>query len=91
VGGRVILDEVGHPWFERGKAGAPTVRKADARPVVPRWFGPWSQWQRALEDPVPPIPAQRGTKSSMRRGMVEFERRHGAARPPDPEPAGRRA
>ncbi|GAB2973265.1 bifunctional SulP family inorganic anion transporter/carbonic anhydrase [Amycolatopsis acidiphila] len=75
AGGTVVVDEVGHPWFERGKAGEPTVRKTGARPVLPRWFAPWSQWQREQEEVVPHVPEQRGRESSMRRGMVEFERR----------------
>jgi carbonic anhydrase len=73
AGGTVLVDEIGHPWFERGKAGVPTVDKARARPVLPRWFAPWSDWQ-AQEEP-PAVPAQRGAASSMRRGMAEFERR----------------
>ncbi|KAA9154395.1 carbonic anhydrase [Amycolatopsis acidicola] len=71
-GGTVIVDEIGHPWFERGKSGAPTVHKGQARRVLPRWFAPWSEWQLAHEEPR--IPAQR-TDSSMRRGVAEFERR----------------
>ncbi|TVT30320.1 carbonic anhydrase [Amycolatopsis rhizosphaerae] len=75
AGGRVLVDEIGHPWFERGKAGEPTVHRARAKPVVPRWFAPWSQWQRGQEDTAVEVPAQRSPESSMRRGMVEFERR----------------
>jgi carbonic anhydrase len=75
AGGTVIVDEVGHPWFERGKSGEPTVHKAHARHVVPRWFAPWSEWQQAQGEPEQPVPAQRTQDSSMRRGMVEFERR----------------
>ncbi|HKS49005.1 MAG TPA: bifunctional SulP family inorganic anion transporter/carbonic anhydrase [Amycolatopsis sp.] len=75
AGGTVIVDEVGHPWFERGKAGEPTVHKARARHIVPRWFAPWSEWQLAQEKAAPEIPAQRLPESSMRRGMREFERR----------------
>ena len=74
AGGEVVVDEVGHPWFERGKSGAPTVTKAKARHAVPRWLAPWSEWQRAQEE-EPAVPRQRGPQSSMRRGMVEFERR----------------
>jgi carbonic anhydrase len=44
-GGTVIVEELGHPWFARGKAGNPTVDKAAARRAMPRWFAPWSQWQ----------------------------------------------
>lgn len=73
AGGTVVVDEVGHPWFQSGKAGEPTVHKSRARHVVPRWFAPWSQWQGTHEE-VPPIPEQR-TGSSMRRGVAEFERR----------------
>lgn len=75
AGGIVIVDELGHPWFERGKAGEPTVHKARARAVLPRWFAPWSEWQREQEEDTPPVPEQRGPDSSMRRGMVEFDRR----------------
>nr|WP_308190196.1 bifunctional SulP family inorganic anion transporter/carbonic anhydrase [Amycolatopsis sp. GM8] len=71
AGGTVLVDEIGHPWFQRGKAGEPTVHKAQAPPVLPRWFAPWSDWQEA----VPQVPEQRGRESSMRRGMVEFDRR----------------
>ncbi|HJQ45165.1 MAG TPA: bifunctional SulP family inorganic anion transporter/carbonic anhydrase [Amycolatopsis sp.] len=75
AGGEVVVDEVGHPWFARGKSGAPTVTKAKGRHVVPRWFAPWSEWQRAQEEAEVPVPRQRGADSSMRRGMAEFERR----------------
>ncbi|NKQ56543.1 bifunctional SulP family inorganic anion transporter/carbonic anhydrase [Amycolatopsis sp. K13G38] len=72
AGGEVIIDEIGHPYYERGKAGEPTVSKAGARNVVPRWFAPWSEWQAQEEVAEAAVPRQRG---SMRRGMVEFERR----------------
>jgi len=73
TGGQVIVDEIGHPWFERGKAGEPTVHKGRAQRIAPRWFAPWSEWQRASADDTAEVPQQRS--SSMRRGMVEFERR----------------
>ncbi|GAB3571652.1 SulP family inorganic anion transporter [Amycolatopsis endophytica] len=76
AGGQVIVDEIGHPWFERGKAGEPTVHKGRAQRIVPRWFAPWSDWQRASEETPAEVPEQRAPRdSSMRRGMVEFERR----------------
>jgi carbonic anhydrase len=75
AGGTVVVDEVGHPWFERGKAGTPTVHRGRARAVLPRWFAPWSEWQRAQEQTTPHVPEQRGRESSMRRGVAEFERR----------------
>lgn len=75
TGGTVVVDEVGHPWFGRGKAGEPTVHRARGRHIVPRWFAPWSQWQRAQETPAPEVPPRRAPGSSMRRGMREFERR----------------
>ncbi|GAA5159657.1 MULTISPECIES: SulP family inorganic anion transporter [Amycolatopsis] len=75
AGGTVVVDEVGHPWFERGKAGEPTVHKRRARQVAPRWFAPWSEWQRAQGTALPAVPAQRTRESSMRRGVAEFERR----------------
>lgn len=30
AGGQVLVTEIGHPWFTRGKSGEPTVHKADA-------------------------------------------------------------
>ncbi|MDQ0379891.1 bifunctional SulP family inorganic anion transporter/carbonic anhydrase [Amycolatopsis thermophila] len=76
AGGQVIVDEIGHPWFERGKAGEPTVHKGKAQRIVPRWFAPWSEWQQASAEPPVEVPRQRrGRDSSMRRGMLEFERR----------------
>jgi carbonic anhydrase len=74
-GGTVIVEELGHPWFARGKAGHPTVHKAAARRTVPRRFAPWSQWQRAAAGPV--VPAQRAApppSSSVLRGTAEYER-----------------
>lgn len=75
AGGTVIVDEVGHPWFAQGKSGEPTVTRSAAHRIVPRWFAPWSEWQRVHEsDEV--VPAQRtSSPSSMRRGMLEFQRR----------------
>ena len=76
AGGQVIVDEIGHPWFERGKAGEPTVHKAKAQRIAPRWFAPWSDWQSAQEEEPVDVPEQRAPReSSMRRGMLEFERR----------------
>lgn len=74
TGGTVVVDEVGHPWFERGKAGEPTVHRSRAQRILPRWFAPWSEWQ-AKEQGAPEVPVQRGSESSMRLGMREFERR----------------
>ena len=70
AGGTVIVDEVGHPWFERSKAGEPVVHKAKARHVVPRWFAPWSEWQQAVEEPAPEVPAP-GRGSTHRRPTVD--------------------
>jgi carbonic anhydrase len=69
--GPVTVDEIGHPWFERGTAGAPTVRRSLAARVVPRWLAPWSQWQ--AEHVV--LPAQRTASSLLCRGASEFQRR----------------
>jgi carbonic anhydrase len=35
AGGTVFVEELGHPWFARGKAGAPTVHRGHAEPAVP--------------------------------------------------------
>ncbi|WP_103351424.1 bifunctional SulP family inorganic anion transporter/carbonic anhydrase [Amycolatopsis sp. CA-128772] len=69
--GPVTVDEIGHPWFERGRSGAPTVRRSVAARVVPRWLAPWSQWQ--AEHVV--LPAQRTASSLLCRGASEFQRR----------------
>ncbi|WP_329050072.1 SulP family inorganic anion transporter [Amycolatopsis sp. NBC_01488] len=69
--GPVTVDEIGHPWFERGTAGAPTVRRSVAARVVPRWLAPWSDWQ--AEHVV--LPAQRTASSLLCRGASEFQRR----------------
>ncbi|WP_410588401.1 bifunctional SulP family inorganic anion transporter/carbonic anhydrase [Amycolatopsis sp. lyj-23] len=69
--GRVTVDEIGHPWFERGRSGEPTVRRSVAARVVPRWLAPWSQWQ--AEHVV--VPAQRTASSLLSRGASEFQRR----------------
>ncbi|MGW5719135.1 bifunctional SulP family inorganic anion transporter/carbonic anhydrase [Amycolatopsis sp. NPDC003865] len=69
--GPVTVDEIGHPWFERGTSGAPTVHRSVAARVVPRWLAPWSQWQ--AEHVV--LPAQRTASSLLCRGASEFQRR----------------
>ena len=70
-GGTVIVEELGHPWFARGKEGNPTVDKAAARRAMPKWFAPWSQWQRVAAV----VPAQRtAPPSSVLRGTAEYER-----------------
>ncbi|MET8999667.1 SulP family inorganic anion transporter [Amycolatopsis sp. NPDC004169] len=69
--GPVTVDEIGHPWFGRGRAGEPTVRRSVAARVVPRWLAPWSQWQ--AEHVV--LPAQRTASSLLCRGASEFQRR----------------
>jgi carbonic anhydrase len=69
--GPVTVDEIGHPWFERGRSGAPTVRRSVAARVVPRWLAPWSEWQ--AEHVV--LPAQRTASSLLCRGASEFHRR----------------
>ncbi|WP_410609110.1 bifunctional SulP family inorganic anion transporter/carbonic anhydrase [Amycolatopsis sp. lyj-109] len=69
--GCVTVDEIGHPWFERGRSGEPTVRRSVAARVVPRWLAPWSQWQAEHVA----VPAQRTASSLLCRGASEFQRR----------------
>jgi carbonic anhydrase len=74
-GGTVIVEEHGHPWFARGKAGTPTVHRSAARRAAPRWFAPWSEWQRATAGPAGPlVPAPRSASPSIVRGTAEYER-----------------
>jgi carbonic anhydrase len=69
AGGTVIVDEVGHPWFARGKSEAPTVSRGPSLRVVPRWLAPWSEWQ--AKDVR--VPGQR--TGALHRGASEFQRR----------------
>ncbi|WP_326947342.1 bifunctional SulP family inorganic anion transporter/carbonic anhydrase [Amycolatopsis sp. NBC_01307] len=69
--GPVTVDEIGHPWFERGRAGTPTVRRGLAARVVPRWLAPWSEWQAEHVA----LPVQRSASSLLCRGASEFQRR----------------
>ncbi|MEU4250825.1 SulP family inorganic anion transporter [Amycolatopsis sp. NPDC026612] len=69
--GPVTVDEIGHPWFGRGRAGEPTVRRGGAARVVPRWLAPWSEWQAEHVE----LPAQRTASSLLCRGASEFQRR----------------
>jgi len=71
TGGTVEVEEHGHPWFARGKAGTPTVHKAAARRTAPRWFAPWSDWRRATATIVP---VQRTGSPSVLDGTAEYER-----------------
>lgn len=78
-GGTVVVEEVGHPWFASGKAGTPTVRRSAAGRGVPKWFAPWSDWQRAerdrdAEEPVVPMPRAASDEPSVLRGTAEYER-----------------
>ncbi|WP_216217547.1 bifunctional SulP family inorganic anion transporter/carbonic anhydrase [Amycolatopsis aidingensis] len=73
AGGTVVVDEVGHPWFERGKSGSPTVRREAAGKVMPRWLAPWSEWQ--ANHAVPQVPGQRIGPTATFRGTSEFQRR----------------
>jgi carbonic anhydrase len=58
AGGQVIVDEIGHPWFARGKSDTPTVRKGNTEPALPRSLAPWSEWM--AQDQSGPL--HRGTR-----------------------------
>ncbi|EFL06080.1 MULTISPECIES: bifunctional SulP family inorganic anion transporter/carbonic anhydrase [Actinomycetes] len=66
TGGTVVVDEIGHPWFAKGKEGRPTLRRTAAAGAMPRWLAPWSAWQAADVR----VPGQR-----THRGATEFQRR----------------
>jgi len=72
TGGTVAVEERGYPWFAHGKAGTPTVGMAAARRTVPRWFAPWSDWQRVA---ATVMPTQRSGPPSVLDGTAEYERR----------------
>jgi carbonic anhydrase len=69
AGGTVIVDEVGHPWFARGKSAAPTVSRGPSSKALPRWLAPWSEWQAKGVR----LPGQR--TGALHRGASEFQRR----------------
>ncbi|SEP32143.1 SulP family inorganic anion transporter [Amycolatopsis saalfeldensis] len=69
AGGTVTVDEIGHPWLAKGRAGNPTLRRTGAAGAVPRWLAPWSDWQAADVH----VPGQRAHPT--RRGATEFQRR----------------
>ncbi|MEC3978353.1 bifunctional SulP family inorganic anion transporter/carbonic anhydrase [Amycolatopsis sp. H20-H5] len=71
AGGTVVVDELGHPWFARGKSGVPTLRRGVAAKVVPRWLAPWSDWQAEHAS----VPGQRTASGPLCRGTKEFQRR----------------
>lgn len=70
LGGQVDVDEVHDAWYDRADKGTPGLRKTLPGPL-PRWFAPWSHWQRASVE----VPFQRGESNQMLVGMHEFERR----------------
>ncbi|MFD1149134.1 SulP family inorganic anion transporter [Saccharothrix hoggarensis] len=70
LGGHVEVDEVHDTWFSKARKGIPALRKTPLSPL-PRWFAPWSHWQRRH---AVTVPRQRGDADPMIRGMREFER-----------------
>ncbi|QFZ22501.1 SulP family inorganic anion transporter [Saccharothrix syringae] len=70
LGGQVEVDEVHDTWFSKATRGIPALRKTPMSPP-PRWFAPWSHWQRQR---AVTVPRQREDADPMIRGMHEFER-----------------
>ncbi|GAA1270835.1 bifunctional SulP family inorganic anion transporter/carbonic anhydrase [Saccharothrix xinjiangensis] len=70
LGGQVEVDEVHDTWFSKATRGIPALRKTPLSPL-PRWFAPWSHWQRQR---AVTVPRQREDADPMIRGMHEFER-----------------
>ncbi len=75
LGGQVDVDEVHDTWFGKAIGGKPGLRKTPPSPL-PRWFAPWSHWQRTRPGDAPGVvlPTQRGDTDPMILGMHEFER-----------------
>lgn len=69
AGGTVEVEEIGHPWFARGKSAAPTVSRGATNRAVPHWLAPWSDWQ--AKDAIP----EPRKSTALRRGAAEFQRR----------------
>ncbi|XVV01976.1 SulP family inorganic anion transporter [Actinosynnema sp. CA-248983] len=70
LGGHVYVDEVHDTWFSKATRGIPALRKTPLSPL-PRWFAPWSHWQRSR---AVTLPRPREDADPMIRGMHEFER-----------------
>ncbi|MCE6993885.1 carbonic anhydrase [Saccharothrix sp. S26] len=70
LGGHVEVDEVHDTWFSKARKGIPALRKTPLSPL-PRWFAPWSHWQR---NRTVTVPRPRADVDPMMRGMREFER-----------------
>ncbi|WP_367136928.1 SulP family inorganic anion transporter [Saccharothrix sp. HUAS TT1] len=70
LGGHVEVDEVHDTWFSKATRGIPALRKTPLSPL-PRWFAPWSHWQRHR---AVTLPRPRPDADPMIRGMREFER-----------------
>ncbi|MEU4446884.1 SulP family inorganic anion transporter [Actinosynnema sp. NPDC050801] len=70
LGGHVEVDEVHDTWFSKARRGIPALRKTPLSPL-PRWFAPWSHWQRHRHVT---LPRPRPDTDPMIRGMREFER-----------------
>ncbi|MDU0294413.1 SulP family inorganic anion transporter [Saccharothrix longispora] len=80
LGGSVEVDEVHDTWFSKATRGIPALRKTPLSPL-PRWFAPWSHWQRTRAVTVPrqrgdadPVDRAPAGADPMIRGMREFER-----------------
>ncbi len=75
LGGQVDVDEVHDTWFGKAIGGKPGLRKTPPSPL-PRWFAPWSHWQRTRPADAADVvlPTQRGDTDPMILGMHEFER-----------------
>ncbi|MEO6089992.1 MAG: SulP family inorganic anion transporter [Umezawaea sp.] len=75
LGGQVDVDEVHDTWFRKAIGGKPGLRKTPPAPL-PRWFAPWSHWQRTRPADATDVvlPTQRGDTDPMILGMHEFER-----------------
>ncbi|SDZ11279.1 carbonic anhydrase [Amycolatopsis xylanica] len=71
--GVVTVDEIGHPWFERGRSGTPIVRGDLVGKAVPRWLAPWSEWQ--ADHGVPEQRTGPHSTKALCRGAAEFQRR----------------
>ncbi|WP_028661693.1 bifunctional SulP family inorganic anion transporter/carbonic anhydrase, partial [Saccharomonospora saliphila] len=68
-GGTVVVDEIGHPWYARGKTASPTVHRNEGTRHLPRWLAPWSEWM--AEEHGVDIPDQR--HGPVHRGATEFQ------------------
>ncbi|MCP2262176.1 carbonic anhydrase [Streptoalloteichus tenebrarius] len=75
-GGVVVVEEVDDTWYDRATTGRPEQRRS-LPDLSPRWFAPWSHWQRLYGASAASPPEERVEKPDpMLLGLHQFESRY---------------